>query len=79
MGGRRQISIYGKDGKTIIGWTVEAGEGPTQIAGKLNFFYSCDMSCEISFDDIVRDNPEAFANVFDKNGNPEELAFEISF
>ena len=44
--------IYGPDGK-LIGYEVEAGQGPTQIAEDLNTFHDCELTCEVTFTDIV--------------------------
>ena len=60
--------IYGKDGK-LIGWEVEHGEGPTQIAQKLNESYGCELTCEVNYVDVVQDNPGAFPNGFNADGS----------
>ncbi len=63
--------IYGKDG-TLIGYVVEPGQGPTQIAQDLNQNYSCELSCSADWTQIVYDNAEQFQNVFDGEGNIED-------
>ena len=63
--------IYGPDG-TIIGYMVEAGQGPTQIAQDLNENYSCDLSCEVNWVQIVLDNEKMFKNVFEGPGEIDD-------
>lgn len=63
--------IYGKYGR-IIAYRVEAGQGPTQIAQDLNQYYSCALSCEADWTQIVYDNAEQFENVLDGDGNIED-------
>lgn len=61
--------IHGEDGR-LIGYMVESGQGPTQIAKDLNQNYGCQLNCDISYQDIVLDNAGNFANVIDANGAP---------
>ena len=63
--------IYGEYGK-LIGYIVEAGQGPTQIAQDLNQNYRCELSCDAEFTQIVYDNSTQFQNVFDGKGNIED-------
>ncbi len=67
--------IYGPDG-TLIGWEVEEGEGPTQIAQKLNESYGCELTCEINYIDIIQDNPEQFENVINEDGSVKDKSSE---
>lgn len=55
-----QDPIYGKDGK-LIGYRVEAGQGPSQIAEDLNSLGI--VNHEVNFQEIVASNPEKFTNV----------------
>ena len=64
-----QYPIYGSDGR-LIGYVVEPGQGPTQIAADLNTYFGCELTCDVNYQDIVRDNSEIFSNVFDSKGNP---------
>ena len=61
--------IHGEDGR-LIGYMVEPGQGPSQIAKDLNQIYGCELNCEINYQDIVLDNAGNFANVIDANGAP---------
>ncbi len=63
--------IYGPDG-TLIGYEVEEGQGPTQIAQDLNENYGCEMTCEITYTDIVQDNSDAFPNGFNDDGTVKD-------
>ena len=56
-----------KNGK-LVGYTVEDGQGPTQIAADLNnpetqAKYGFTLSTEVTHMDIVNSNPEKFTNV----------------
>ena len=64
-----QYPIYGSDGK-LIGYVVEPGQGPTQIAADLNTYFGCELTCDINYQDIVLDNPSSFSNVINSNGEP---------
>lgn len=68
-GRKPQWPIYGSNGK-LIGYVVEPGQGPTQIAADLNTYYGCELTCEIDYRDIVQDNAGNFANVIASNGEP---------
>ncbi|MEL7123497.1 MAG: RHS repeat-associated core domain-containing protein [Bacteroidota bacterium] len=59
--------IYDENGK-LIGYRVEHGQGPTQIAEDLNTYYSCELTCEASWIEIVYNNREKFKNVFNGEG-----------
>ena len=63
--------IYDKDG-TLIGYVVEPGQGPTQIAQDLNTNYGCELSCDITYTDIVQDNTDAFPNGFTESGDVKD-------
>jgi RHS repeat-associated protein len=68
-GAEPQGPIYGSNGR-LIGYMVEPGQGPTQIAQDINENYSCQMSCGVNYQDIVVDNAGSFANVIDGSGTP---------
>lgn len=56
--------IYGKTGQ-LIGYRVEKGQGPTQIAKDLNDNYYCELKCAVKWTDVVHDNKSSFQNVYD--------------
>ena len=62
-----------RNGK-LVGYTVEEGQGPTQIAADLNnpetqAEYGFTLETEVTHMDIVNSNPEKFTNV----ENPTDL------
>ncbi len=61
-------ALYAADG-TLIGYSVQEGQGPTQIAEDLKENYGCQLSCEVDWTQIVYDNGSEFQNVFDGDGN----------
>ena len=64
--------IYDKDGN-IIGYEVEDGQGPSQIAADLN---SLDIfNVEVGYLDIVESNPEKFSNV-ENLDDPTDIEFK---
>ena len=63
--------IYGPDGK-LIGYEVEEGQGPTQIAQDLNENYSCELTCEVGWTEIVYNNIAQFQNVVDGDGEIDD-------
>lgn len=64
--------MYNGSDSKLIGYEVEEGQGPTQIAQDLNQYYSCELACEAAWTQIVYDNATQFQNVFDGNGNIDD-------
>lgn len=64
-------ALFAADGK-LIGYSVQEGQGPTQIAQDLNENYSCELSCAADWLQIVYDNAEQFQNVFDGEGKVDD-------
>ncbi len=60
--------IFDKDGN-LVGYVVGDGQGPTQIARDLNENYSCMLSCETQWTEIVLNNTENFGHVINSGGN----------
>ena len=61
-------AVFAGEGR-LVGYIVQKGQGPTQIAQDLNQNYSCYLSCEVDYIVIVEANLEKFENVVDANGN----------
>ncbi len=68
-------ALFAADGK-LIGYNVQEGQGPTQIAQDLNENYSCELTCEVNYIDIVQDNPEQFENVINSDGSVKDKSSE---
>jgi len=60
--------IYDKDGN-LIGYEVEEGQGPSQIAEDLN---TIGLQAEVTYLDIVNSNPEEFEHIEDVNDINDE-------
>ena len=69
--------IFGADGR-IIGYVVEQGQGPTQIAEDLNQNYSEYLRGIIQYTDIVYGNLNSFDNVMKGDGKAYDK-FNIDF
>ncbi len=70
LDGMLEEPIVDDDGN-LIGYRVEAGQGPTQIAEDLNnpetqAEYGYSLNTKVKFSDIVFSNPEKFSNVENK-------------
>jgi RHS repeat-associated protein len=65
--------IYDKDGN-LIGYEVEEGQGPTQIAKDLN---TIGLQAEVNYLDIVNSNPEKFEHIEDVNDINDEGFTEL--
>jgi hypothetical protein len=63
--------IYGANGQ-LVGYYVEPGQGPTQIAKDLNENYGCQLSCEVSYTDVVQSNVGDFENVVNEDGSIQD-------
>ena len=63
--------IYGPNGR-LIGYEVEEGQGPTQIAEDLNNNNDCEMTCSAEWTQIVYDNAEQFGNVLNGDGEVDD-------
>ncbi|MEN8191483.1 MAG: DUF6443 domain-containing protein, partial [Bacteroidota bacterium] len=65
--------IYDKDGN-LIGYEVEEGQGPTQIAEDLN---TIGLQAEVTHMDIVNSNPEKFEHIEDPTDVNDEGFTEL--
>ncbi len=65
--------IYDKDGN-LIGYEVEEGQGPSQIAEDLN---TIGLQAEVSHMDIVNSNPEKFEHIEDPTDVNDEGFTEL--
>ena len=59
-----QDPIFGRNGQ-LIGYRVEKGQGPTQIAKDLNNNYDCLLKCPVKWTEVVQDNKSFFKNVYE--------------
>ncbi len=64
--------VFAADG-SLVKYNVQKGQGPSQIAKDINENYGCYMDCEVTFMDVVNDNPRAFQNVFDGDGEVNDI------
>lgn len=58
------------DQGNIVGYVVGSNQGPTQIAEDLNSNYSCELGCEILWQEIYEDNKTNFQHVTNGSGDP---------
>ena len=63
--------VRDENGK-IIGYKVEEGQGPTQIAEDLNNNFGCELTCETVWTEIVYNNALEFENVYKGKGEIED-------